>query len=70
MKFCLLIFQQYGRVIRQCDAIVFIIQKSQCLHRKTQTLVKYPDNIFIDYVFGQALPTFDGCSLKRCGVYQ
>ena len=62
LKFCGLIFQQYGRVIQQCDAIGRLLHytknslSSPCTSQhkrkqkdKTKTLVKFPDHVFIDF---------------------
>ena len=56
------IFQQYGSVIQQCDAIGRLLHytknslsspcTSQHKHEqkdKTKTLVKFPDHVFIDF---------------------
>ena len=62
LKFCWLIFQQYGWVIQQCDAIGRLLHytknslSSPCTSQhkhgqkdKTKTLVKFPDHVFIHF---------------------
>ena len=62
LKFCWLIFRQYGWVIQQCDAIRRLLHytknslsstcTSQHKHEqkdKTKTLFKFPDHVFIDF---------------------
>ena len=74
LKFSRLIFQQYGWVIRWCDAIGRLLHyaknslSSPCTNShkheqtdKTKTLVKYPDHIFIDFESAQ-----QNCKITVC----
>ena len=77
LKFCLLIFQQYGWVIQQGYPIGWLLHyaknslSSPCtsLHKleqkhKTKTLVKFPDHISIDY--DSTRIAYPKCVLNMC----